>query len=375
MWAFFKYLVRMKSIEFRNCSKTIGVVEVAHPFTLAALSGYSDLGMRTVCRALGACLTRHEVVLDKFILESGNGARGGRVLDPADRPIVCQLMGHEPRMMAEAAARMVPLGYDMIDLNFGCPVKKVLGRRRGGYLLETPATAIEMIARTLDAVTVPVTVKMRRGSDDSPAARDRFWEILERAVELGIAAVTVHGRTVAQRYDGASRWSVLTEVKRRYPDLYVYGSGDLFTAEDCLRMLEETGIDGVTIARGAIHNPWIFRECLALWRGEPKPAPPTLAEQRDLLEWQYRLSLEQYGVNRGTRQMRKFAIKRASLHPYPAHVHASFVDLGSPEHFRELLARFYDEPLSPFEPLDPTAHQPRMPILTCDSSECAAGEE
>ena len=169
-------------------------------------------------------------------------------------------MGYDPLVMAEAARKMVAFGYDMVDLNFGCPVKKVLGRCRGGFLLSEPSTAIEMMARVRDAVDVPVTVKMRRGTDDSAEAAERFWTILDKGVELGIEAFTVHGRTVVQRYEGPSRWSVLAEVKRRHPGVYLFGSGDLFTAEDCLRMIEETGCDGVTIARGAIENPWIFRE-------------------------------------------------------------------------------------------------------------------
>lgn len=320
---------------------SFGGIELGSPFTLAALSGYSDLGMRVTCRALGASLTRNEVVLDQFILQRGSGARSGRHLDPDDRPIACQLMGHDPEEMAAAAARMVAFGYDTIDINFGCPVKKVLGRCRGGYLLSDPDAAVEMVARTRDAVAVPVTIKMRRGTDDSAEARERFWEILDRSIALGIAAVTVHGRTVEQRYEGPSRWTILREVKERYPDLFLFGSGDLFTAADCLRMLEETGCDGVTIARGAIENPWIFRECLALWRGEPLPPPPSLEEQGELTARQYSLAVLQYGEERASRQMRKFAIKRAPLHPQAARVHQAFVEASNAREFHELVERLY----------------------------------
>lgn len=320
---------------------SLGGIPMPSPFTLAALSGYSDMGMRVVCRSLGASITRNEVVLDQFIMENGRGARSGKHMDPADHPIGAQLMGNDPQTMGRAAERMVGFGYDFIDINFGCPVKKVLGRCRGGFLLSEPTTAVAMVERVVDAVDVPVTVKMRRGMDDSEESRERFWEILNRAVELGIVGVTVHGRTVRQRYEGRARWDILAEVKRRYPHLAVFGSGDLFTAEDCLQMLDETGIDGVTIARGAIENPWIFRECLALWRGEPKPPPPTVAEQADLIDWQLRLSIEQYGPERATRQMRKFGIKQACLHPLREEVHQAFIRLSTPREWEEVRSRYY----------------------------------
>jgi nifR3 family TIM-barrel protein len=330
----------------RHSLKTdIGGVPLASPFTLAALSGYSDLGMRVVCRSLGASLTRHEVVLDQSILDGGNGARGGAYLDPADRPIVCQLMGRDPAPMGEAARRMVDFGYDIVDINFGCPVKKVLGRCRGGFLLSDPDTAIDMVREVKNAVRVPVTVKMRRGLDDSEISAERFWRILSAAVELGIAGVAIHGRTVQQRYEGPAVWNRIREAKQRFPDLVVFGSGDLFTAEDCLRMLDETGCDGVTIARGAIENPWIFRDCLALWNGRPKPPPPTLGEQADLFERQYSLAIAQYGLERATRQMRKFGIKRAGLHPEPQRIHQAFVSLGSPDDWKRIRDELYSEPV------------------------------
>lgn len=325
----------------------LGNVPVQHPFTLAALAGYSDVAMRTICRELGACFTRHEVVLDQFINAHGNGAKSGRHLDPVDRPIACQLMGSEPQPMADAAKRMVSFGYDVIDINFGCPVKKVLGRCRGGFLLGDPETAIEMVSRVREAVDVPVTIKMRRGRDDSAESVENFWRILEASVLLGIAGVVVHGRTVQQRYDGPSQWAIIGEVKKRFPDFAVFGSGDLYTAEDCLRMIAETGCDGVTIARGAIDNPWVFRDCLALWEGRPKPQPPSLDEQRLVIDRQYRICVGQYGEERASRQMRKFGMKRAKLHPEPKAVHEAFVSLSSELEWQALLDRFYPSQLAP----------------------------
>ncbi len=325
----------------REVKADIGGVAIESPFTLAALSGYSDVGMRVVCRSLGASLTRHEVVLDKFINEHGSGPKSGLWMDPHDRPIACQLMGRDPVEMGQAAARMASFGYDIVDINFGCPVKKVLGRCRGGFLLSDPCTAIIMVREVTRAVRVPVTVKMRRGLDDSPASRERFWTILSAAVDLGIAGVVVHGRTVEQRYEGPAIWDVIGEVKSRFGHLNVMGSGDLYTAHDCVRMLESTGCDGVTIARGAIENPWVFRDCLALWKGEPQPAPPTLAEQAALFDRQYQIAIAQYGLERATRQMRKFGIKRAPLHPAPAKVHEAFVTLSSPDDWKRIQEDLY----------------------------------
>jgi tRNA-dihydrouridine synthase B len=338
---------------FRAFPLSLGGVPLAHPFTLAALSGYSDLGLRVVCRQLGASLTRNEVVLDTFVLEAGRQAgRGGRALDDEDHPVCAQLMGSEPGPMAAAAQRMVSYGYDVVDINFGCPVKKVLGRCRGGFLLGDPATALEMVKQVRDAVAVPVTVKMRLGTDETPAAEDAFWRILDGAVALGIAAVAVHGRTVKQNYEGVARWERLRAIKARHPALPVFGSGDLFTAEDCLRMLTETGIEGVTIARGAIANPWIFRECLALFRGEPLPPPPTLAEQGELMDRQYQLAIRQYGPDKASRQMRKFGIKRAPLHPRAAEVHQVFVKLNSPEEWHAARQRLYSSDERPERPTE-----------------------
>jgi tRNA-dihydrouridine synthase B len=155
--------------------KKLGSVSLESPFTLAALSGYSDLGMRVTCRSLGACLTRNEVVLDKFVLEARKGARSGRHLHDEDHPVAAQLLGNDPETLGQAAALMESFGYDVLDINFGCPVKKVLGRCRGGFLLGEPETAVDLIRQVRDAVSVPVTIKMRLGTDESPESEDRFW--------------------------------------------------------------------------------------------------------------------------------------------------------------------------------------------------------
>jgi nifR3 family TIM-barrel protein len=250
--------------------------------------------------------------------------------------------------------KLVAAGFDVIDINFGCPVKKVLGRCRGGFHLGQPEVALEIVRRTRDAVPaeIPVTVKMRRGIDDSPESRDKFFTILDGAFAIDVAAVTVHGRTVEQRYVGPSRWEFLRDVKRHTGGRVILGSGDLFSAADCLAMIGETGVDGVTVARGAIGNPWIFAQARQLAAGNPLPPPPSLFEQRDVIAEHYRLAEQLYGERRCGTIMRKFGVKYAALHPRYEEVRAGFVTARTRDDWHAVLARHYAEDL-------PGRHPPR----------------
>jgi len=261
-----------------------------------------------------------------------------------DHPVGGQLMGSNPDDFGPAARLLADAGYDVIDINFGCPVRKVLGRCRGGFLLSQPKDALEIVARVVDAVAAdrPVTVKMRRGLDDSIESERNFFEILDGAFELGVSAVTVHGRTVEQRYVGPSRWDFLRRVKQHIGDRLVFGSGDLFSAQACVDMMAETGVDGVTIARGAIGNPWIFAECRALAAGLPLPDPPTVAEQGETIAVHFEESLRCHGAHRAGALMRKFGIKYSEMHPCGRAVRDAFIAVKTPASFREVLARWYD---------------------------------
>src|SRR6185436_16307042 len=175
----------------------VGPLEIGFPVVQAALSGYSDLAMRVIARRHGASYTLCEVMLDKFVVQLKPRRRNRHFLEVADEehPTGGQLMGADPEVFAPAALRLVESGFDVIDINFGCPVKKVLGRCRGGFHLSQPAVALEIARRVRDAVpaAIPVTVKMRRGIDDSAGSREKFFEIFEGAFALGVAAITVHG--------------------------------------------------------------------------------------------------------------------------------------------------------------------------------------
>jgi nifR3 family TIM-barrel protein len=344
-----------------NLPLRIGPVEIGFPVVQAALSGYSDCAMRVIARRLGAPYTLCEVMLDQFLVQAGHTKRNrGRMrVSDEEHPVGGQLMGANPEDFGPAALRLVEAGFDVIDINFGCPVKKVLGRCRGGYHLSQPEVALDIVGRVRAAVPphIPVTVKMRRGVDDTPQSRDRFFTIFDGAFERGVAAITVHGRTVQQRYIGPSRWQFLRDVRQHAGNRTVLGSGDLFTPQACIAMIRETGVDGVTAARGAIGNPWIFQQARAIADGKPCPPPPSLFEQRDVIREHYRLAEEIYGADVCSRQMRKFGIKYSRLHPQSLAVRDAFVAVRRRAEWEAVLDRFYAEDLPgrhPGEDVDET---------------------
>lgn len=339
----------------------LGSVDIGFPVVQAALSGYSDWPMRVLARRHGASYTLCEVMLDQFLVAmKPDRKRNKHFLHITDEehPVAGQLMGAEPEQFAAGAVKLAEAGFDVVDINFGCPVKKVLGRCRGGFHLSQPAVALEIVRRTRDAVPahIPVTVKMRRGIDDSAESRDKFYTIIDGAFAAGVAGVTVHGRTVEQRYIGPSKWEFLTEVKRHLGSRVMLGSGDLFTPHDCLEMIRQTGIDGVTVARGAIGNPWIFSQCRALAAGKPVPAPPSLHEQRDVILEHFRLAMELYGEQRASAEMRKFGIKFAALHPQHLLVREKFAKVHNLDEWKQVLAQWYGDDLPGCYP-DPAIHR------------------
>ena len=326
-----------------------GNIKIDFPIVQAALSGYSDWPMRVIAKRNGAPYTICEVMLDKFLVELKERKRTSHFLHISEEeyPVAGQLMGAEPEQFAAGAAKLVEAGFDVIDINFGCPVKKVLGRCRGGFHLGQPDVALEIVQKTRDIVPddIPVTVKMRRGIDDTDESRDNFFEILDGAFAIGVAGITVHGRTVKQRYIGPSRWEFLTELKKHAGDKVILGSGDLFTAQDCLDMIAETGVDGVTVARGAIGNPWIFTQARALANGEPLPDPPSLFQQRDTILEHFGLAEQVYGESRVGPIMRKFGIKYSILHEHHELVRKDFAKARTREDWQAVLDKWYSEDL------------------------------
>jgi len=322
----------------------IGEVEVGFPVVLASLAGYSDLAYRLICRSLSAPYCTTEAMLDRQLLMESKLLHRLVRLDGADHPVAGQIMGTEPAVMAQAAATLSRLGFDVIDLNFACPVRKVLARKRGGYLMAHPERGLDIVKAVLEAVPDrPVTLKLRRAFQETEASSQAFWKIAQGAFQAGIAGICVHARTVDQKYRGPADWAFLARVKREFPDRTIIGSGDVHTAADALRMLEQTGVDGVMAARGAIGNPWIFQQARDIAAGR-EPRAPGIDEQRELISRHFRLACDLDGPKRGLKIIRNFGIYYARRHPRPAQVRAAVIKVRSERDWQEWMDAFYSHP-------------------------------
>jgi nifR3 family TIM-barrel protein len=349
----------------------IGKLELAAPFFQAGLAGYSDAAMRLVARRHGAPYAVTEAMLDLILIRGGKGLKAAE-LPPDDHPIAGQLMGSNPTDIAQGARVLVALGYDAIDVNLACPVKKIRHKSRGGHLLSDPQQAVAILDAVRQAVdpAIPCTVKLRRGSDDAPAAEANFHTIFAAAIGLGYAGATVHGRTVAQKYLGAASWDFLAGLVRGYgltpppagrPGFALLGSGDIWTANDIFRMMTQTGVHGVSVARGCIGNPWLFTQARALLAGDVEGGsrPPTVAQQRQVLREHFDLAMRWHGEESAGRRMRKFGIKFARHHPQSGQVAGAFIAVQTLDDWRAVLDRYYadDSPLRP-------GLSPRSPGIT-----------
>ncbi len=332
------------------------------PFFQAGLAGYSDAAMRLVARSLGAPFCITEALLDRTLVLGGKGRRredpdllasecglgdpaANAVAGVADHPIAGQIMGSTPGEMAAGAAILVRMGYDVIDVNLACPVKKVRRRNRGGHFLREPEAAIDILRAVREVVppNIPCTVKLRRGYDDTPAMALAFERIFDAAYELGYAWATVHCRTVEQRYVGPGRWEFLRDLVRRRSDRLICGSGDIWVEEDIWAMLEICGVHAVAVARGCIGNPWIFRQARERMAGL-EPTAPTLVEQRTVLQTHFELARRLHGDVRAAASMRKFGIRFAAHHPEAARVRSAFIGCGSPAEWRVVIDGLYSVP-------------------------------
>lgn len=352
------------------------------PFVQAGLAGYSDAAMRIVARRHGCPLCVTEALLDRTLLAGGRGfakADLGELHDNVpggieDHPLVGQIMGSDPDEMAAAAVKMVEqgsrppahyrtmaystgagaaqspasgvAGFAAIDVNLACPVKKISSKARGGHWLAHPEGAIEILRAVRDATprTIPTTVKMRRGYDEPREFERAFHRIFDAAYEMGYAWATVHARTVQQKYVGPSRWTFLRHLVRARPDRVILGSGDIWTVEDIFRMLAYTGVSAVSVARGCIGNPWIFRQARDMLAGLP-PRAPGIDEQRDALLQHFDLSVAVNGENLAGRLMRKFGIRFAEHHPRAEEVRKRFIAVSTQADWRAVLDEFYSTPV------------------------------
>lgn len=272
---------------------------------LAPMAGVTEAPFRGICRRMGAGLTYTEMVSAKGLHYNPDSRTSRKLLtfDPDETPCAVQIFGSEPDMMAaQAAAVCEKYGSDvaLIDINMGCPVTKVVAKGEGSALMRTPELAAEIVRQVVASVPVPVTVKFRSGWDTDEINATEFARAMEQA---GAAALAVHGRTRNQFYKGHADWDVIARVKSAV-GVPVIGSGDIFSAEDALRMLDVTGADAVMVARGAQGNPWIFREARALIdTGVPLP-PPSPIERVDMAVAHGR-ALHEFAGREAVSRMRK----------------------------------------------------------------------
>ena len=322
----------------------LGKLLISQPFYQAALAGYSDAAMRVVARRLGCGYCSSEALLDQLLLKGGKGRQYAQLMD-VDNPVAGQIIGSQPQQMARAARILVDMGYDVIDVNLACPMKKLRRKSRGGNLLQYP----EQAAALLDAVREAVgddrscTVKLRAGFDDEPESFDKFIKIFEKTIELGYDAATVHCRTVRQIYHGRARWSILARLVEQYGCEHVRGkttptrkfiiggSGDIWHVLDIVQMLRQTGVDWVSVARGAVGNPWIFANARDYLSGDWAAAwrNPTVAQQRHVLLEHFAISSRLHGQKRASRMMRKFGIRYAAKHHDAEYAKRAFVGVKS----------------------------------------------
>ncbi len=303
----------------------LGNLRLDVPFFQAPLSGYSDRAMRVLARKYGAPLTYTGVMLDKIALYRKAFDRLYSRPGEDEGPVGAQILGSNPETMAVAAESFANIGFKLIDLNFACPAPKVLRRFSGGYLLKEPETAIKIFQYVRNAVSCPVTIKLRTGFDNSQESLDKFWQICQEAVSEGVDAIIIHGRPVENLYRDRSDWEIISEVKREFPQATIIGSGDVMDAETVVERLKTSGLDGVIIARGAIGNPWIFREARALWEGRPKPEDPGLAEQGEVFLRHYEMIAEMRPMKKSVRYFRKFAVGYSRHHPERKKVQADLI--------------------------------------------------
>ena len=293
----------------------LGSLTLDVPFFQAPLSGYTDYAMRMLARRFGCPFTMADMMLAK-------SAANPRVLRKAcfrpnadEHPVGAQILGRNPATMAKAASNLVTAGYDVIDLNFACPAPKVLRRGRGGALLSEPDIVIDSLKAVRDVVGEPVMMKLRIGADHKPQSLDNFWKIVTRSIENGVDALIIHGRTVSERFRGKADWDLLAAVKSRFPDATIVGSGDIFDPAETLDLMKRTGLDGFVVARGAVGNPWIFRDLRCVWENRPIPPSPGLAEQRLVILEHFERILKDYPENKAVRIFRKFFAGYVRRHP------------------------------------------------------------
>lgn len=281
----------------------IGNVTLDNNLILAPMAGVTDLPFRLLCKEQGAALCCMEMVSAKGIYYNNKNTESLLTVDERERPVSLQLFGSDPDIMAAMAAKIEHRNFDILDINMGCPVPKVVNNGDGSALMKNPKLAGEIIEKMVKAIDKPVTVKIRKGFDDEHV---NAVEMAHIAQESGAAAVAVHGRTREQYYSGKADWSIIADVKNAV-SIPVIGNGDILDAKDVIAMKEQTNCDGFMIGRGAQGNPWIFHQILHYFETGEVIGKPPIEEMIDTMLRHARLQIEFKGDYLGIREMRKHA--------------------------------------------------------------------
>ena len=312
----------------------IGNIELKTPFVLAPLAGITDAVMRKLCEEQGASLTYTEMVSSKGLYYGDRKTGVLTYIPEGSGPAAIQIFGSEPDIMKNAAEKLEDLSNVILDINMGCPVPKVVKNGDGSALMQDPDLVYDVVRATVSGTSKPVTVKIRKGfTNDKINAPE-----VARAIEAGGAsAVAVHGRTRPQYYSGTADWDIIRQV-REAVDITVIGNGDVTTADDGMRMLRETGCDLVMVGRGAMGNPWIFRDLTRAYLGEEPLPAPTPEEKKEMMIRHLDMLCSLKGDNIGTKEFRKFVVWYTKGMRGAAHIRREVNDIEDPLRMKEVLS-------------------------------------
>lgn len=305
------------------------------PIVQSPMAGCTDLAYRKIARRFGCELAFCEMVKDRPIVERGEKTMQIVRTAEWDHPVGMQLFGREPELMAESAKVLEGLGADVVDVNLGCPVNKIVTQACGSALLKEPDQVARIVEAMAGAVRVPVTIKMRTGFDEGDD--NRFLEVARLAERAGAAAITAHGRTRRQGFTGMANYDAIAAVKAAV-GIPVIGNGDIRTGADAIRMMKVTGCDGVMVARGALGNPWVYRDVAAALAGEPPPPPPSIEERQAVLCEHFELLRELYDDRTACQRIRKVAAWFIGGTAGARELRGKLGTISSPDAFYALLA-------------------------------------
>ncbi len=309
----------------------IGNIELTSKFILAPMAGVSDLPFRLICREMGAGMVCTEMISAKALHYKNAATKQLMATHPGEHPVSLQIFGSEPDIMAEQAAAIEDQPFEILDINMGCPMPKIVNNGDGSALMKDPALIGDIVSAVVKATKKPVTIKIRRGFDDEHINAVEIAKIAEAA---GAAAVQVHGRTREQYYEGKADWDIIRQVKEAV-SIPVIGNGDVTGIESANKMLEETGCDGISIGRAARGNPWIFRELVT---GEKYV--PTLDERKAVMKRHVELEVEWKGEYTAVREMRKHVAWYTTGIPHSARLRTQCCSVETAESLYSLIDLF-----------------------------------